>query len=181
MHYLYDDRMTVLVWAVSAMCFVSIMNGLTYRVPEEVRMVLLSGEVMPIKQLARRQKALPECQFVNLYGPTEVTCSCTFCRLEEREYGDDEVLPIGKPFDQPGETGEICVCGSCLAAGYYGDQKRTDAVFTDNPLQKNIHERMYHTRDLGRYLKDGNLMLCGRFVSACCGCYLTSTADCRTL
>ena len=39
MDYLYDNRVTVtvLVWAVSAMCFVSIMNGLTYRVPEEVR------------------------------------------------------------------------------------------------------------------------------------------------
>jgi len=177
MDYLCDNRVTVLVWAVSAMCFVSIMNGLAYRVPEAVRLVLFSGEVMPLRQLAKWQKALPECQFVNLYGPTEVTCNCTFYRLDQKEYGSDEVLPIGKPFDneavfllsnentlidQPGETGEICVCGSCLAAGYYGDQKRTDAVFTDNPLQKNIHERMYHTGDLGRYLPDGNLIFCGR-------------------
>lgn len=196
MDYLGDNRATVLIWAVSAMCFVSIMNGLSYRLPADVRLVMFSGEVMPMKQLAKWQAALPLCSFVNLYGPTEVTCNCTYYRLENRTCGRDEILPIGRPFDnesvflldeenrlvrQPGVKGEICVCGSCLAAGYYGDQKRTDAVFTDNPLQKNIHERMYHTGDLGRYLKDGNLMLCGRFVSACCGCYLTSTADCRTL
>mgnify|MGYP002243510854 CR=1 FL=1 len=33
MDYLADHEVTILVWAVSAMCFVSIMNGFSYRIP----------------------------------------------------------------------------------------------------------------------------------------------------
>ena len=41
MDYLADQKVTVIVWAVSAMCFVSIMNGLEYRNPESIRMIML--------------------------------------------------------------------------------------------------------------------------------------------
>ncbi|MGN1024431.1 MAG: AMP-binding protein, partial [Lachnospiraceae bacterium] len=47
MDYLANHAVTTLVWAVSAMCFVSIMNGFSYRIPESVNKVLFSGEVMP--------------------------------------------------------------------------------------------------------------------------------------
>ena len=53
MDYLADHEVTILVWAVSAMCFVSIMNGFSYRIPSHVRQVLFSGEVMPIKHLMK--------------------------------------------------------------------------------------------------------------------------------
>ena len=61
MDYLADSQVTTLIWAVSAMCFVSIMNGFDYRVPTMVRRVLFSGEVMPPKQLAvwRRYRQTP--------------------------------------------------------------------------------------------------------------------------
>ena len=34
MDYMADSKMTVLTWAVSAMCFVSVMNGFGYRTPD---------------------------------------------------------------------------------------------------------------------------------------------------
>ena len=71
MDYLADHEVTILVWAVSAMCFVSIMNGFSYRIPSHVRQVLFSGEVMPIKHLMKWKSALPHARFVNLYGPTK--------------------------------------------------------------------------------------------------------------
>lgn len=148
MDYLSAQRCTVLIWAVSAMCFVSIMNGLQYKTPVSVRLVMFSGEVMPIKQLNKWTKALPFTTFVNLYGPTEITCNCTYEMLETREYELDEVLPIGKAFDNekvflldendaliqvPDQEGEICVSGTCVALGYYHDMKKTNEVFVQNP------------------------------------------------
>ena len=39
--------------------------------------------------------------FVNLYGPTEITCNCTYHILEKGPY-EKEVLPIGRPFPTNG-------------------------------------------------------------------------------
>ena len=177
MDYLSAQRCTVLIWAVSAMCFVSIMNGLQYKTPVSVRLVMFSGEVMPIKQLNKWTKALPFTTFVNLYGPTEITCNCTYEILETREYELDEVLPIGKAFDNekvflldendaliqvPDQEGEICVSGTCVALGYYHDMKKTNEVFVQNPLNDKTYERIYRTGDLGKYTDDLKLIYTSR-------------------
>ena len=178
MDYLCDNGATTLVWAVSALCFVSIMGGFDYRVPTSVRHVLFSGEVMPPKQLATWQKNLPEARFVNLYGPTEVTCNCTYFSIE-RSYGSAEVIPMGTPFanekvflldehnalvppSSAQVTGEVCVAGTCLALGYLGDATRTSAAFVQNPLHDRWPETVYRTGDLACYDEDGNLVFVSR-------------------
>ena len=180
MDYLCEKKTTVLIWAVSAMCFVSIMNALDYRIPETVRAVGFSGEVMPIKQLNVWKKYLPGAMYVNLYGPTEITCNCTYYVLNpEKEYGLEEVIPAGTAFenekvflldeenrevdpsDLSGE-GEICVGGTCVALGYYRDPERTAAAFVQNPLNDRYPERIYRTGDIGRYDADGNLVYVSR-------------------
>lgn len=180
MDYLCEKKTTILIWAVSAMCFVSIMNALDYRIPETVRAVGFSGEVMPIKQLNVWKKYLPDAMYVNLYGPTEITCNCTFYVLDPgKEYGLEEVIPAGTAFenekvflldeenqevdpsDLSGE-GEICVGGTCVALGYYRDPERTAAAFVQNPLNDRYPERIYRTGDIGRYDADGNLVYVSR-------------------
>ena len=52
---------------------------------------------MPPKQLRIWQEKLPEAKFVNLYGPTEITCNCTYFPIE-RQYEDSEKIPAGKAF-----------------------------------------------------------------------------------
>ena len=180
MDYLCEKKATILIWAVSAMCFVSIMNALDYRTPHTVRAVGFSGEVMPIKQLRIWQKYLPDAMYVNLYGPTEITCNCTYYVLKQgKDYALDEVIPAGTAFanekvflldeedhlvgqDDPGREGEICVAGTCLALGYYKDRERTEAAFTRNPLNDTYPERMYRTGDIGRYDAEGNLLYVSR-------------------
>ena len=177
MDYLADHEVTILVWAVSAMCFVSIMNGFSYRIPSRVRQVLFSGEVMPIKHLMKWKSALPHARFVNLYGPTEITCNCTYAILPDRDFAPDEALPIGRAFPNekvflldendtlvtvPGQAGEICVSGTALALGYYADPVRTAQAFTQNPLNTNWYERIYRTGDLARYDESGSLYYIGR-------------------
>ena len=39
---------------------------------------------------------LPNALYANLYGPTEITVDCT-CYVVDREFPDDEPLPIGFP------------------------------------------------------------------------------------
>jgi D-alanine--poly(phosphoribitol) ligase subunit 1 len=176
MDYLANGHATTLVWAVSALCFVTIMNALEYRVPSEVDKVLFSGEVMPPKQLAKWRRHLPDALYANLYGPTEVTCNCTYF-VVDREYGPGETIPMGRPFPNervfllrddggevtaPGETGEVCVAGTALALGYLGDRERTDAAFVQNPLNDRWDDRAYLTGDLARYDSDGNLVYVSR-------------------
>ena len=177
MDYLCDQKATVLVWAVSAMCFVSIMNGFGYRNPETLRLVMFSGEVMPIKQLNIWKKYQPAVTFVNLYGPTEITCNCTYYVLEDRLYENDEKIPMGKAFrnekvflldendhevTEPDEPGELCVSGSCLSLGYYGNPEKTAESFVQNPLNPYWLEPVYRTGDLCTYREDGNLVYLSR-------------------
>lgn len=176
MDYLTDNRVTVLIWAVSAMCFVSIMNGFEYKTPDTIRKVMFSGELMPVKQLNKWKRFLPDAMYVNLYGPTEITCNCTY-HILDREYEKDEIIPIGIPFRNekvflldeedkeiklPGVEGEICVSGSCLALGYYKDSEKTAVSFVQNPLNNRYAETIYRTGDLGKYDDTGVLFYTSR-------------------
>ena len=176
MDYLADKEVTTLIWAVSAMCFVSVMKGFEYRLPEKIHTVMFSGEVLPIKHLKIWQKHLPHAKYVNLYGPTEITCNCTYYILD-REFGDTEVLPMGKAFPNekvflldendalvtaPDVQGEICVGGTALALGYYKDRERTNQAFVQNPLNKAYNEMIYRTGDLGKYTAEGDLVYVSR-------------------
>ncbi len=169
MDYLCDHQVTVMVWAVSALCFLTTMNALDYRKPEKLRAILFSGEVMPIKHLKKLQKALPDITYVNLYGPTEITCNCSYY-IVDREFALDETLPIGIPFpnerlillgdndeavSEPGGMGELCVAGSSVALGYYRDPERTRQAFVQNPLHTDYDERIYRTGDLVRINERG--------------------------
>ena len=174
--YLVERKPTVLVWAVSAMCFVSIMRGFDYAVPDTVRLVAFSGEVMPIKQLERWQAALPAATYINLYGPTEITCNCTY-HVVDRAYARDEAIPIGRPFagsrvflldedgarvTEPETPGELYVGGPELALGYYNDPERTAEAFVQNPLHDAYRDVVYKTGDLAKYDEEGNLVYLSR-------------------
>lgn len=174
--YLCERNVTVLIWAVSALCMVSALKGLEYRVPEKIRQIMFSGEAMPIKQLNRWRKALPETQFVNLYGPTEIICNCTYYKID-RDFKESEKIPIGKKFpnrkvilmtekdeviQSTGIIGEICCMGISLANGYYNNEEQTKKHFIPNPHQSNYVEMMYRTGDLAYYDENGDLVFAGR-------------------
>ena len=176
MDYLCDGHTTVIIRAVTAMCFISIMNGFDYRTPEDLRLVMFSGEVMPVKQLNKWMDHVNDATFVNLYGPTEITCNCTY-HIIDRRYGNDESIPIGIPFEnekvflldennspvsEPDVEGEICVGGTCVATGYYKDPEKTGEVFIQNPQNDRYYERIYRTGDLGKYDSEGKLHYCSR-------------------
>lgn len=173
--YLCEKKINTLIWAVSALTLISALKGLTYKVPKDIKRVMFSGEVMPTKQLRLWQAALPETEFVNLYGPTEITCNCTYYPVK-RIFSDEEKLPLGKPFPGrkvfllneagneiaiAGEIGEICVAGESLSEGYYHNLSETKAKFIE-AFQGKINRRYYQTGDLGYYDINGELYFSGR-------------------
>ena len=176
MDFICENNTTVLIWAVSALCFLTTMNALAYKCPETLRTIMFSGEVMPIKHLLKLQKYLPDVTYVNLYGPTEITCNCTYYMVD-RPYEVGETLPIGIPFPNeriilldennqevttPGGVGELCVSGTALALGYFGDPAKTAQVFIQNPLNTFCQETIYRTGDLVRLDEAGNMVYVSR-------------------
>ena len=169
--FLDERNVTSLTWAVSALCVISMLKGFRYKVPNKIRRVMFSGEVMPVKQLNYWRSYLPDALYVNLYGPTEITCNCTYYKIE-REFEEGESIPIGEAFPnervflldeedrlltEAGKLGEICVTGTALALGYYRNEEKTGQAFVQNPLNVNYPELMYRTGDLGRYDEQGEL------------------------
>lgn len=100
---------------------------------------------------------------------------CCFYRVE-RDFSDDETIPIGRPFPNrevllltqegalaaPGQEGEICIRGTSLTLGYYNDPERTAQAFIQNPLNTAYPELIYKTGDIGRYDQDGELVFISR-------------------
>ena len=98
MDYLEENKVTTLIWAVSALVFLSVMKAPSYKKLPLVKQIIYSGEVMPMQHLRYLHENFPQARFVNVYGPTEITCNCTYHVLDEADFKKDEV-PIGRPFD----------------------------------------------------------------------------------
>ncbi len=174
--YLCQQEITTLIWAVPALCIISSMKGFDYRIPTHVNKVLFSGQAMPVAQLRKWQKALPDATYVNLYGPTEITCNCTYHIVREN-YQDAQKLPIGEAFpgrriyllDEklqlvtlPGAQGEICVAGESLGEGYYHNPQETQNRFISITDPKRGSVRVYRTGDLASFGIDRKLYFAGR-------------------
>ena len=174
--YLSDNKVTSLTWAVSALCLITTFHGLDYKVPKDVNRIIFSGEVMPLKHLNKWIEHLPNATFVNIYGPTEITCNCTYYIVDKNKVYEDK-LPIGKAFpnervfllDKNGneitgkhQNGEICVAGTSVGLGYYNNEKQTKNNFVQNPLINEYLETIYKTGDIAFYDDNYDLVFNGR-------------------
>lgn len=172
---LNERHITAILWATSAIVMVGNSDILNIALPEHLRLVTFAGEAMPAKQLRTWQEKLPNVRFVNLYGPTEITVDCTYFDVT-RQYADDEYIPIGKAcrnmqvlvlkdddtIAAVGEVGELCVRGSGVALGYYGNRAKTEEVFVQNPLNPLYNDIIYRTGDLVKPDANGNLVFVSR-------------------
>lgn len=141
-----------------------------------LRLVCVAGESCPA-DLAERFGAGRE--FWNLYGPTETTIWATagrvvvgakvsigkpipnLCTVVLDEHG--RVVPVGM-------AGELCIAGAGLARGYLQEPALTSRAFvpvTDalgglGAVTAMGYGRVYHTGDLVRQLRSGELIFLGR-------------------
>ncbi|MGN1165704.1 MAG: amino acid adenylation domain-containing protein [Lachnospiraceae bacterium] len=173
--FMNEKKINTIIWAVSALRIIENLNAFTKELPKYLKTAMFSGEVMHNKVLNYWRKYLPDVQYVNLYGPTEITCNCTYYKVD-RPFADDEVLPIGVAFLNSGvflldgdrqvteknTAGEICIKGSSLALGYYNNAEKTAEAFCQNPLNKAYPERIYRTGDIGMFNEKGELIFLSR-------------------
>ncbi len=174
--YLCDHQITTMTWAVSALCLITTFHGLDYKVPESVQKILFSGEVMPLKHLNIWLEKLPNTRFINLYGPTEITCNCLYYEIDRKKTYQDKI-PVGKPFpnervflldeeeniiNKPNVVGEICVSGTAVGLGYYNNAEQTNKHFRRNPSNDKYLETIYLTGDLGYYNEEDDIVFNGR-------------------
>lgn len=169
------EKITALCWSVAGVELPAKLGAFDVSKPEYLKKLCFSGSVMPCKYLKIWQEHMPNVLYVNQYGPTEATASCTYYVVKEK-VNDDTVLPIGTAYDNyhvmllnedntatpQGETGEICVSGPILALGYYGNKEQTEKSFLQNPLNDNYRELIYKTGDLGHFDENGVLHFHGR-------------------
>ncbi|MCR5526888.1 MAG: amino acid adenylation domain-containing protein [Lachnospiraceae bacterium] len=171
--YLSLNKINTLIWAVSAvriLADIKAFNDSEYDIP--LRYLMFSGEVMPVHVFNYWFENFPDAKFVNLYGPTEITCNCTYYTAA-RKFSDEEIIPIGKAFKntrvfllnddneiitKPNVSGELCVEGTGLALGYWNMPEKTASSFPQNPFLTEFGNRIYKTGDLA-YFND-SMELC---------------------
>ncbi|MDR0917093.1 MAG: amino acid adenylation domain-containing protein [Oscillospiraceae bacterium] len=172
--WLGEHSVNTLCWATSAFNLVANSGILAIQAPDTLRSVILGGETLYATPLNIWRRALPECRFINLYGPTETTVDCAYY-IVDREYDNGDVVPIGRACENmeimlldehlqlvaDGERGEICVRGTGLALGYYGDGDKTRRAFVQNPRNAHYPDLIYRTGDYA-YVRDGLLVFASR-------------------
>lgn len=176
LEYLKEKGINTIFWVPSALIVVAKLKAFrNVDLSDTLKRVLFCGEVMPNKQLNVWRKFLPNVQYANLYGPTEITDACTYY-IVDREFSDEEPLPIGFPMpntdilvlnekDEPvtgEEPGELCVRGTSLSMGYYKNPEKTSEAFVQNPLNRAVPELIYRTGDVVKYNERGEIIYLSR-------------------
>jgi pyochelin synthetase len=137
-----------------------------------LRLVLLSGDWIPVTLPAQVEAHAPAAEVISLGGATEVSIWSIFYPIEAVPAAARSI-PYGRPltnqkFDVLDSAlrscpewvrGELYIGGAGLALGYFGDAAKTAERFIRHPV---TGERLYRTGDMGRYLPDGNIEFLGR-------------------
>jgi amino acid adenylation domain-containing protein len=132
------------------------------------------GEALSVDLCQRFIDCMPHSVLLNIYGLSEgFDVACYDTRLWNR---GQTSMPIGRPIAntqiylldqhlQPvpiGVPGELYMGGIGLARGYFNQPALTAEWFMAAPFSNEPGARLYKTRDLARYLPDGNIEYLGR-------------------
>jgi amino acid adenylation domain-containing protein len=137
-----------------------------------LRLVLLSGDWIPVALPDQIRRIAPNARVVSLGGATEASIWSIYHPVERCDPSWVSI-PYGRPLanqtwhvlDELGADaptwvpGHLHIGGRGLASGYWNDAERTRAAFVAHPR---TGERLYRTGDLGRYLPDGDIEFLGR-------------------
>jgi len=137
-----------------------------------LRLVLLSGDWIPVPLPDRVKRSAPAARVISLGGATEGSIWSIYHPIEQVDPAWDSI-PYGKALPnqhmyvlnqalQPCPdlvTGDIYIGGIGVALGYWKDPEKTAQKLVRHPTSG---ERLYATGDLGRFHPDGNIEFLGR-------------------
>ena len=138
-----------------------------------LRLILMSGDWIPVSLPGRIRNILGDVKIVALGGATEASIWSNCFEIPEQIPEEWRSIPYGKPLanqryyilDQNMENcpdwvpGELYIAGTGVAQGYLNDKEKTDEKFV---ISKITGECLYCTGDTGCYWKDGNIEFLGR-------------------
>ncbi|AQZ63358.1 Siderophore biosynthesis non-ribosomal peptide synthetase modules [[Actinomadura] parvosata subsp. kistnae] len=148
-------------------------QGRRRRLPPTLRLVLMSGDWIPVTLPGRiRSLADHDIDVISLGGATEASIWSIWHRIDTVDTSLPSI-PYGKPlanqhFEILDEAlrrrpdwvpGEQYVGGYGVAMGYWRDPEKTARAFITHPA---TGLRLYRTGDLGRYFPDGSIEFLGR-------------------
>ncbi len=173
MEYLNERKISFLSWVPSALAIVARLRTFRDVMPETVTRVFFVGEVFPAKDLEGWRTALPDIEYVNIYGSSELAGVCCYYRIPRGPEPAPEPLPIGKPLSnsriylyKDGKlsddgTGEILVVSEALADEYIGNPEKTAETFIELEIDGQ-RVRALRTGDWARYDEEGKLVYMSR-------------------
>ena len=142
------------------------------RLPDSLRLAMLSGDWLPRTLPDRAQDLKPGLKVFSLGGATEASIwSCVFDTCETSQ--DWTGIPYGYPLanqslhilddrmrDRPDWVeGELYIAGEGLAMNYWRDAEKTAAAFVEHPVSG---DRLYRTGDMARYRPGALIEFLGR-------------------
>ncbi|NMF62567.1 non-ribosomal peptide synthetase (plasmid) [Brasilonema octagenarum UFV-E1] len=140
--------------------------------PKSLRLVMLSGDWLPLTLPGQIQNLFGKVQVVSLGGATEASIWSILYPINTVDPAWKSI-PYGCPMTnqrfyvlnkalEPCPVwvpGQLYIGGIGLAKGYWQDDLKTQSSFIIHPR---TGERLYKTGDLGRYLPDSNIEFLGR-------------------
>jgi amino acid adenylation domain-containing protein len=152
--------------------FVEYLSASPDRPPASLRLVMMSGDWIPVTLPDRIRTLWRTCQVISMGGATEASIWSILYPIAAVD-PTWRSIPYGRPLinqqffvlNQQLEPcplwvpGHLYIGGVGLARGYWADPEKTAASFFLHPR---TGQRLYRTGDLGRYLPDGNIEFLGR-------------------
>ena len=172
--YLNERGITYVCWVPTALAIVTQLNTFRQVKPTTLKKVFFVGETFPIKQLHKWLTELPDLDYVNLYGSSELAGICCYYRIPHGTL--PERLPLGRALGNcrvwlhgadgfltvPDVPGELWVESGALALCYYGDAEKTAKTFCVEALPDGRRARVLKTGDLACYDAAGELVFRSR-------------------
>ncbi|MBW4553599.1 MAG: amino acid adenylation domain-containing protein [Aphanocapsa sp. GSE-SYN-MK-11-07L] len=139
---------------------------------QPLRLVLLSGDWLPLSLLEKIRTLCEKVQVISLGGATEASIWSILYLVEQIDPAWKSI-PYGRPMANQHfyvlnealepcpiwVAGQLYIGGIGLAQGYWRNPEKTNASFITHP---HTQERLYKTGDLGRYLPNGTIEFLGR-------------------
>lgn len=137
-----------------------------------LRLVMLSGDWIPLDLPGAIREKAPAASVISLGGATEAAI-WSICYPIDTVRPEWKSIPYGRALAnqemhvlnsamEPCPAwvpGELYISGTGLAAGYWNDEKRTREAFITHPV---TGQRLYRTGDWARFLPDGLIEFLGR-------------------
>ncbi|XVF56680.1 hypothetical protein PTKIN_Ptkin06aG0139900 [Pterospermum kingtungense] len=154
------------------------------RISNSLKLLVLSGEVLPLALWNMLSTLLPKVSVLNLYGSTEVSGDCMYfdCKRLPSVLEMEKLtsVPIGLPISKcsivligensnPNE-GEICVGGFCVSIGYFSENaiipldnvKLHQNSICNCSIEECASQVNFKTGDFAYRLPSGDLVFLGR-------------------